>query len=289
MFLNTLTKDELYYSLASVFSTNERTVRDYIINEADNIVNNSYRDFTIDSLDLTTLKRACNCNELKAIEFITVNHITPRENVELLMHENIMTLPHALTRNTALSIYLKGKGFDFKYVNNRIHMKKDEKEVDFSKLHFSNLLMRLGGENTFNDFNVNGYLFANSFHIEECRGWLGSPEILKSLSNAFADKHIADDYANRCNNYLISFRVPIESIDIECYDANISTAEKTNILVKYSINALAHYEVKSSIRKEFYNPIIMLKRDYDVPYENIMKLWRFDYINAKLIPIELTE
>lgn len=46
----------------------------------------------------------------------------------------------------------------------------------------TNINMRLGGAGTLNDYNVNGYLFVDAFEIETVKGWLGSPEFLKSLS-----------------------------------------------------------------------------------------------------------
>lgn len=35
-----------------------------------------------------------------------------------------------------------------------------------------------------------------------------------------------------------------------------------------------------------YNPIIMLKRDYDVPGSDIRKVWSFQYERNKLVPVE---
>lgn len=186
-----------------------------------------------------------------------------------------MTLPHVLTRKTILSDYLRKLGFEFSFDDKKITMRRYGEIVDLEKLHFSNLKMRLGGEKTINDFNVNGYLCIGEFELAAIRGWLGSPEILKSLANAFREKSIADNYADICiNNYYMSFEVPIEEVDIEGFDDWINEDRKTEILLKYTINALAYAE------------IIMLKRNYDVPGSNIRKVWRFNYKGSKLVPVD---
>lgn len=172
------------------------------------IINENYNEYTIDYLDLELIKNCCNCNEVRCIDEIIVNHITPKENQELLMSEDIMTLPKALTTDTALSRYLKDKKFEFKFVDNQIIAKRNGKVVDWNKLKQSNLFVRFGG--------------------------------LKSLANAYGDFSIADDYAEKCRNYFVSFKVPLDMADIECTNVFIDKQRKSDLLVRYSINAMAH-------------------------------------------------
>ena len=73
--------------------------------------------------------------------------------------------------------------------------------VDVENRLGTNLKMRLGGPNTYNDFNVNGYLFVDEFVEDAIRGWLGSPEFLKSLANYYDKNNIADNYAENSYNY----------------------------------------------------------------------------------------
>jgi hypothetical protein len=197
-----------------------------------------------------------------------------------------MTLPHVLTKKTMLSDYLHEFGFEFEFDNNQITMKRNGETVDIEKLQFSNLRMRLGGENTLNDFNVNGYLFINEFELVAVRGWLGSPEILKSLAIAYGKYSIADNYANNCINYYVSFDVPIEKIDIEGFPDCLDEDKKTEILLKYAINALANAEYKRKSYLPMYNPIIMLKRNYNVPGSDIRKVCSFKYTGSKLVPVD---
>ena len=102
-------------------------------------------------------------------------------------------------------------------------MKKDGKAVELDKLNFSNLNVRFGDKCSLKDFNVNGYLFVDEFEIDRVRGWLGSPEILKSIANAYSKTNIADDYADECRNFLVSFDVSIDKIDLEGFSADIDT------------------------------------------------------------------
>ena len=146
--------------------------------------------------------------------------------------------------------------------------------------------MRLGGAGTLNDYNVNGYLFVDAFEIETVKGWLGSPEFLKSLSIFYNDYNIADGYADNCSNYYVSFEVPLNKIDIEWFDASIDEERKTDILLKYTINALAYSEMRIRPFLPMYNPIIFLKRDYDVSKECIRKIWRFKREGSKLVPTD---
>lgn len=120
----------------------------------------------------------------------------------------------------------------------------------------TNINMRLGGAGTLNDYNVNGYLFVDAFEIETVKGWLGSPEFLKSLSIFYNDYNIADGYADNCSNYYVSFEVPLNKIDIEWFDASIDEERKTDILLKYTINALAYSEMRIRPFLPMYNPII---------------------------------
>lgn len=83
---------------------------------------------------------------------------------------------------------------------------------------------------------------------------------------------IADDYAEKCRNYLVSFRVPLDLADIECTDVFIDKRQKSDLLINYSINATAHYLKAGKYNKVFYNPTIMLKREYNVPHSDIIKV-----------------
>lgn len=272
MLLNTVNFQKLSQSLANIFSTNEKDILDFFQQYAMEIINENYNEFTIGYLDLELIKSFCNCNEVRCIDEIIVNHITPRENQELLMSEDIITLPKALTTDTSLSRYLKDKKFEFIFVDNQIISKRNGEVIDWSKMKQSNIFVRFGGSNSLNDFNVNGYLFVADFVLDHCKGWLGSPEILKSIANAYGEFSIADDYAEKCRNYFVSFKVPLDMVDIECTDVFIDKQRKSELLLKYSINAMAHYLKTGKRNKDFYNPIIMLKRDYNVPHEDIIKV-----------------
>jgi hypothetical protein len=273
MFLNTTSNEKVYESIAAIFATDVAVVREYIENNAEKIVENYYDEHSINNLDLDSLKEICQCESIDVVKDLVVNHITPRENINSVCKEGIHTLPNALINKTVLSEYLSGLGFTFEFVDDHISMNRNGEVIDVKKLNFSNLLMRLGGKGTLNDFNVNGYLFVDRFRLQNCRGWLGSPEILKSLSNAFGDYSIANSYADKCDNYLVSFKVPIEKIDIECFDSNITTETKSDLLIKYCINAMAFSVAGKSAALDMYNPIIFLKRNYDVPAENIEKVY----------------
>lgn len=286
MYLNTLGKNEMYLSVAEILGTDIDIVRNYILQSMSNIVDLHYNEHSIDKMNIAELMKECGSKDLKRIDCLTISHITPRENIDSIWQEGLMTLPHVLTRKTMLSNYLRKLDFEFSFDDTYITMKRCGVIADTEKLHLSNLKMRLGGKNTFNDFNVNGYLFIDEFQLDAVRGWLGSPEILKSLANAYGKNSIADDYADKCINYYVSFNAPIKKIDIEGFPDCLDVVRKTEILLKYTINALAYAEFKRKPYLPMYNPIIMLKRDYDVPGSNIRKVWSFKYEKNKLVPVE---
>lgn len=285
MLLNTVDFKELTQSLADIFLTNEKDILSFFQQYAMDIINEYYSEYTIGYLDLELIKKFCKCSEVRCIDEIIVNHIAPRENQELLMSEDIMTLPKALTTNTALSRYLNEKKFEFLFVDNQIIAKRNGDIIDWNKLKQSNLLMRFGGPKSLNDFNVNGYLFAADFILDHCRGWLGSPEILKSIASAYEEFSIADDYVEKCRNYLVSFKVSVDLADIEGTDTFIDQQQKNDLLIKYSINAMAHYLKAGKYNKDFYNPTIMLKRGYNVPHTDIVKVrsFKIDYSKVRVI------
>lgn len=285
MILNTLSKEVLYQSVAEVFSISVREVETFIKKNASEIITYCYDEYSIWKLETDSLLSLQN--KFNILNEVMVHHITPRQSVTEIKKEGLLTLPHTLTKKTRLSEYLHGLGYVFEFNDNQIHMKKDGADVEISKLDHSNLRMRFGGKHSLNDFNVNGYLFAVCFRCADCLGWLGSPEILKSLSNAYRDHSIADNYSDKCENYVVSFSVPIEKIDITGLSADITNEEKTEYLIKCSINALAYMEKNMHNIEKMYNPIIMLKRDLDVSGDNVEKIRRFRYTNTLMFPEDM--
>lgn len=284
MYLNTLGKHELYQSLTEIMNTTEECLKKYIVENKDDIIDCHYDDVSIRSMNLEVVKKIVGCKILNQIDKVIVHHITPRQEITRVYMEGLLTLPHALTRKTALAIYLHKLGFSFEFLDNHIVMKKNEEIVELDKLNFSNLHVRFGDKCSVNDFNINAYLFVDTFEIEKVRGWLGSPEILKSIATAYGKKSIADDYAAICQNYLISFEVSTDKIDFENFSEEIKNNYKTELLVKYAIMALAYFETGERPFFPMYNPIIYLKRDYDVPGDDICKVWKLRGENSKVVP-----
>ena len=229
MYLNTLGKNEMYKSVSEIVGTNVETVKRFVKENADEIVDCHYDEHGIYQMDLSQLLKE---NELKQIDSVVVSHITPRENAKNIWDEGLLTLSHALTQETELSDYLKNIGFTFLFEKEQIIMYKDNHIVDVKSENGNNLKMRLGGEKTYNDYNINGYLFIDEFEEDAIRGWLGSPEFLKSLANYYGKNSIADNYAEKCYNYYVSFEVPLNEIDLEGFSDEIDSMEKTEILLR---------------------------------------------------------
>lgn len=224
--LDTLNINNIYNSLSDILGLDHSYIESYISSNYYRIVESHYDDDTIESMNISELTDTGN---IQLINKITMHHITPRPSENSIWREGLFTLPQALISDTSLSSRLKKYGLTFSFYNNRVTMKKDNVMIDVSKLKQSNLLMRFGGDFSFDDFNVNGYLFVYKFDIECIRGWLGSPEILKNLSVAFGDQSIADSYADQCQNYYVSFDAPLDKIDLTGFSPNISSFRKTEI------------------------------------------------------------
>jgi len=286
MYLNTLGKNEMYLSVAEILGTDIEVVKKFVIENADEIVDYHYDEHSIEQMNLDSL---INGNAPKRIDSLIVNHITPRESKESIWQEGLLTLSHALTKKTALSDYLKELGFTFSFDEKQIVMSMNDKIVEVENKLGTNLKMRLGGEKTLNDYNVNGYLFVSEFEQEAIRGWLGSPEFLKSLAIYYNKNSIADNYADKCYNYFVPFEVPLDKVDIEGFSDKIDADRKTDILLRYTINALAYAEMKRKPFLSMYNPIIFLKRDYNVPKEDIRKIWVLQCKQGKWSPVEIDE
>lgn len=286
MYLNTLGKNEMYLSVAEILGTDIEVVKKFVIENADEIVDYHYDEHSIEQMNLDSL---INGNAPKRIDSLIVNHITPRESKESIWQEGLLTLSHALTKKTALSDYLKELGFTFSFDEKQIVMSMNDKIVEVENKLGTNLKMRLGGEKTLNDYNVNGYLFVSEFEQEAIRGWLGSPEFLKSLAIYYNKNSIADNYADKCYNYFVSFEVPLDKVDIEGFSDKIDADRKTDILLRYTINALAYAEMKRKPFLSMYNPIIFLKRDYNIPKEDIRKIWVLQCKQGKWSPVEIDE
>ena len=284
MYLNTLGKNEMYVSVAEIVGADVEDVKRFVIENAADIVDCHYDEYGIEQMDL---KGLLNGKELKLIDSLIMHHITPRECEESIWQEGLMTLSNALTRKTNLADYLKKWGFTFSFDGNQIVMSRKGLVVDVENKLGTNLKMRLGGPNTLNDYNVNGYLFVDEFEEEAIRGWLGSQEFLKSLAYYYDNFSIANNYADNSHNYYVSFEVPLDMVDIEGFSATISVEKKTSILLRYTINALAYAEMKRKPFLPMYNPIIFLKRQYDVPKEDIRKIWILYHKPGKWFPVEI--
>ena len=159
----------------------------------------------------------------------------------------------------------------------QIIMYKDNHIVDVKSENGNNLKMRLGGEKTYNDYNINGYLFIDEFEEDAIRGWLGSPEFLKSLAIYYGKNSIADNYAEKCYNYYVSFEVPLNEIDLEGFSDEIDSMEKTEILLRYVINALAYAEMRTKPFLPMYNPIMMYQKKIFVRYGCYIEKHRSGY------------
>ena len=85
----------------------------------------------------------------------------------------------------------------------------------------------------------------------------------------------------------MSFEVPLDMVDIEGFSDKISAEKKTGILLRYTINALAYAEMKRKPFLPMYNPIIFLKRQYDVQKEDIRKIWILHHKPGKWFPVEI--
>lgn len=284
MFLNTLGKNEMYASVAEILETNVEVIKSYIMENTHEIVDYHYDEYNIEQMNLDAL---INGNNPKRIDSLIVNHITPRECEGSIWQEGLLTLSHALTRKTALSDYLQELGFTFSFEENQIIMSRKGRIVEVKDALGTNLKMRLGGEKTLNDYNINGYLFVDRFEHEAVKGWLGSPEFLKSLAIYYDRYSIADNYADKCYNYYVSFEVPLDKVDLEGFSDKIDADRKTRILLRYTINALAYAEIRTRSFLSMYNPIVFLKRDYNVPKEDIRKVWELHYKQGRWIPTEL--
>lgn len=286
MYLNTLGKNEMYNSIAEILETDIEVVKGFVTENADKIVDCHYDEHGIEQMDLENL---LNGKKIKRIDSLIVNHITPRESKESIWQEGLLTLSHALTKKTVLSDYLQELGFKFSFDEKQITMSRYGRIVEVENKLGTNLKMRLGGEKTLNDYNVNGYLFVDEFEQDAIRGWLGSPEFLKSLAIYYNNNSIADNYADKCYNYYVSFEVPLDKVDIEGFSDKIDADRKSSILLRYTINALAYAEMRRKPFLSMYNPIIFLKRDYNVPKEDIHKIWKLHYKQGKWIPVETDE
>lgn len=284
MYLNTLGKNEMYVSVAEIVGADIEDVKRFVTDNAENIVDCHYNEYDIEQMEL---KGLLNGNEPIIIDSLIVHHITPRENEDSIWQEGLMTLSNALTQKTILADYLKKWGFTFSFDGNRIVMSRKGLVVDVENKLGTNLKMRLGGYNTLNDYNVNGYLFVDEFEEEAIRGWLGSPEFLKSLAYYYDNFSIANNYADNSHNYYVSFEVPLDMVDIEGFSDKISAEKKTGILLRYTINALAYAEMKRKPFLPMYNPIIFLKRQYDVQKEDIRKIWILHHKPGKWFPVEI--
>jgi hypothetical protein len=282
--LNTSSTNDLFNSVISLFNITKHSVLEYIAFIGNRVIENRFDEYTIDKFPMKEFIQYCNVKTLPNIDEIIVNHITPRIDLTRIINEDIMTLPNALIKDTELSRYLKKKGFVFRFENDFVVASRNGYDIDFTKLKQSEMMiMRFGGKYSLFDFNINGYLFTQHIIFYDCKGWLGSPEILKSIANAYDDIKIANDFADNSQNYLLSFRVPISNIDIESTQLKLPHKIKSELLLKYSINTLIHELYDRKHIEKYYNPTIMLDRDYTVPNTDIIYISKIqidDYYSA---------
>ena len=105
------------------------------------------------------------------------------------------------------------------------------------------------------------------------------------MSNAYGDKGIADTYGKECENYYVSFEVSIKDINIDSTEENISEDAKSEILLKYAVNALAYAETEGYFDYSMCNPVIYLNKSCNVESKYIQKIWKLKKKNCiKYVP-----
>ena len=144
MFLNTLGKNEMYHSVAEIMGTDIEHIKEYVKENADDIVGCGYNEYCIENMSLIKLIEKCGTHP-QVIDRLIVHHITPRECEETIWDEGLLTLSHALTKKTALSDYLKELGFEFVFDGKQIFIYRHGNKADTAGNHgMTNINMRLG-------------------------------------------------------------------------------------------------------------------------------------------------
>mgnify|MGYP000647646241 CR=1 FL=1 len=83
MFLNTLGKNEMYHSVAEIMGTDIEHIKEYVKENADDIVGCGYNEYCIENMSLIKLIEKCGTHP-QVIDRLIVHHITPRECEETI-------------------------------------------------------------------------------------------------------------------------------------------------------------------------------------------------------------
>ena len=266
MLFDTSSKETIIQSIATMFSTDVRTINNFL-NESNNSIKNL--------LDYT------NNTSFKEVSEVTIHHITRRESVEKIYEEDILPLNEVLTQNNYITKLLNEYNINIEYTNNEFYLyyKGDiipTNELQRCKLRF---LERNGNEK---DTNINGYLF-QEFHGNSIRNYYFAPEIMIDIFN---DLKFPESKINQIirkvksitNPFSVTFKVPVN--EVEDIGSNIdSWYHECNLLSNgfdledYSIRILAN-SILYLTTKNYnprYNPIMYIHRGISVPKTNILK------------------
>lgn len=269
----TTSEEEIYKSLANVLSTDVDTLEWYI-GKIKSIG-------SINDVDLSALKIKTGCSMSKTIDYISINHISPRININNIYCEPILTLKNILLSKNDLTDFLSQYGITFCLEqNDMLSIKLNDRLYDFKETTNNRLKTRLGRIAGCNDYCVNGFLFSDVCNEPFFNHYLGSPEILKDISIELKDNSIADKFADKANNYIISFMAPFKKVTISTSHKLISDIDKTKLIIKYCIMYLVVSKLKPvKPYLNFDNPVLYMPDNYDVPSEDIIQIHKLIYNN----------
>lgn len=255
MYINTRSYQDMKISICEVLNIDDK--------QLDDLLENCYQQFQVNHpvfilddqyhyfLDYVKKHLIVDLNE---ILFIHLSRRLDNDN-------NSYNLIDVLTKDNALSAFLKRYGITFKY-DNIIKVFKDNSEIDLSSDDEISNYLRYRFGYVIKDYSIKGYAFNDALNNNDNYEIIQvGPELFQFIYN-FADENLIDDFIENSKLYQFEYLLSFDQIWFENYE-ELNDQEKQYHLVVKVLQRLYAYKYENTIYDDD-NPIIGIKNNQTI-------------------------
>ena len=287
--LNTLNGDTIYDSLEVILGVPREFIENYVLEKVLSLIrsNSESNSLTAESINIDEffnfLSKYTKQPLMVDFDEITVSHLTSRITEDSIKSEPLYNLFNALLKETEIKRFLyENAGLSFWDEKGKIVVKCDGKIVnwkDYTDTYegaaAQMVINRLEGYSSGEvDKCVNGFLFNGEIYKNgDVEHLLRFPEILENMLRLLGKSNIANMWAGKSDSYIITFKTNINNIFFDGHH-RLNNKQKRYRILKHCLFFLINNMLGDWDEDD--NPIIRLKDNLDVPYIDIINVYKIE-------------
>ena len=254
MYIDTTSKDTIRQSLCQIINIEDKQIDELLEKCYDTLqVNHPFLDMDEQYDFFKEYVKEQLFHEINEVMFIHLSRRLKEDH-----DDNGYHFVDVLTKDTALSQYLKKYGITFKF-KQHLNMYIHGKEVNVENCPY--LMKRFGYHH--HDFSFSGYGFKD--HIDKSDHYniaIGGPEFFGYFYlYEIDDEMIVDDFIENSDLYQFEYRVPIKDVEFENYE-DLNEQDKVYHMIIMALQRL-YFDKYDPVFNDQENMVIKIK-DYMV-------------------------